>query len=237
MERDWSVHKSIYQSSARFEYLDPRVPDAGWISDRQFRKGSQIKRYAEDLRIAWEPEWSSRDKVLWDKIPSDLRKLLKAQADRHKASCQMRTLPLKHKYVYFLAPTKCETNRLRERFKSLNPELHGLKYPKIRGPEYFATAAKIVERQENALTKNSQNCRPPGREDGRAILTVKEVSEMLRISQWTVYHLIKTDPSFPSMNVGIKKKFVVRTQELMSWMEGRAKSLTSRDQSQQSKGG
>lgn len=214
-------------AGARMEYFDPTNPAKGWFSDRQFRKTSQIRKYIKDTGVRWEPHWASRDKIHWAVIPNDVRAALKGAAASHRDRCAVRALRPKHKYVHILGASKKETAKLRREFERLRPELQNIAYPKERVPEAANTAAKIFRQEEKTLTQNSQNCRPLGREDGRTILTVKEVSEMLRVSQWTIYHLIKTDPTFPSLNVGIKKKFVVRAEELERWLAQRSKPAQS----------
>lgn len=209
-------------SGARMEYFDPANPDKGWFSDRQFRKTSQIRKYIKETGVKWEPHWSSRDKIHWNIVPGAVRRTIKDSAAAHRSRCTVRSLRPKHKYVHILGASKKETARLREEFNRTKPQFKNLPYPKVRVPEVVNTAAKILREEEKTLTQNSQNCRPLGRENGRTILTVKEVSEMLRVSQWTVYHLIKTDPTFPSLNVGIKKKFVVKAAELEQWLTNRS---------------
>ncbi len=81
------------------------------------------------------------------------------------------------------------------------------------------------------MTENSQNCRPLGHEEGRTFLTVEEVSEMLRVSQWTTYNLIKTDPTFPYLNIGLKKKLVIDRARLEVWMQARTNLLFQQERS------
>ncbi|MBY0314737.1 MAG: hypothetical protein K2Q26_04415 [Bdellovibrionales bacterium] len=182
-------------SGARFEYQDPLNLKRGWFSDRQFRKSSQIKRYAKELGILWGPKWSLRDKILWEKIPREIISAVKEQAKAHQSRCLRRSLLPKHKYVYFLGSIKRETIYLRKLFERLNPQLLNQPYPKIRGPQ-INTADNILETKEITLTQNSQNCRPRWPLD-KSYLTVKEVAETLRVSSWTIYSLIKTDVTFP----------------------------------------
>jgi predicted DNA-binding transcriptional regulator AlpA len=206
-------------SGAREEYFDPSN-GKGWFSDRQFRKTSQIKKYANALGIGWRPEWSSPDKILWDKIPSEVSKLIRAHAERHKSSCERRELHPKHKYLYILGRTKKETKTLKEIFQKRNPDLCGLAYPKIRGPQ-SNTAANVTDTADQALTKDSQNYRPAERD----YLTVKEVADMLRVSDWTIYNIIKTDRSFPYLNIDLKKKLVIENAKLSDWLSKRTKRL------------
>jgi len=207
-------------SGAREEYLDPSNLNKGWFSDRQFRKTSQVKRYAKELGIGWRPNWSSPDKIHWDEIPIEISKLIKAHSNSHRAACDRRELHPKHKYVYIQGRTKKESRFLKEFYQKQNPDLCGLAYPKIRGPQ-SNTAAKITDTADHALTKDSQNYRPAERE----YLTVKEVANMLRVSDWTIYNIIKTDKSFPCLNIGLKKKFVIESSKLNEWLSKRTKRL------------
>ena len=140
-------------SGAREEYFDPENPEKDWFSDRQFRKTSQIRRYAKELGISWQPHWSDRDKIHWEKIPAKIVEVLKAQGKRHQESCERRSLPFKHKYAYLLGPSKRETCVLQNYFKKLHPELMGIPYPKIRGPKNNA-ADKAPKPVALALTQN-----------------------------------------------------------------------------------
>jgi predicted DNA-binding transcriptional regulator AlpA len=107
-----------------------------------------------------------------------------------------------------------------------------LAYPKIRGPHLSTiisttnTAAKLPSKKEIILTDLPNNDRPQGqREDSKnsqnKFLTIKEVATLMRVSEWTVYSIIKTDRSFPFLNIGAKKKFVVDQTRLAEWMNDR----------------
>lgn len=215
-------------SGAREEYFDPEHPDRGWFSDRQFRKTSQTRKYARELRIGWRPEWSSPDKIHWESMPGSIAALIKEQARRHKKRCERRLLHAKHKYVQILGRDKRETERLRGIFRERNPDLIGIPYPKVRGPQNnmadHDTHANTdgPDTAAKPLPKNTRNERSA---EVRAFLTVKEVADMLRVSDWTIYSLIKTDPTFPYINIGIKKKLVVESARLSEWMARRSRRL------------
>lgn len=215
-------------SGAREEYFDPEDPSKDWFSDRQFRKTSQIRRYARELRIGWRPEWSSPDKVQWEKMPKEVAALIKEQARRYRRRCERRSLHAKHKYVQILGRNRRETENLRALFQEKNPDLFGIPYPKVRDPQNY-TADHVVtmagsgpDTAAKFLPKNSRDERPAER---REFLTVKEVAMMLRVSDWTIYNLIKTDPTFPHLNIGIRKKLVIESSKLGDWTKRRSRNL------------
>ena len=67
-------------------YLDPKNKDRGWFSDRDFRKKSKYKMYAEQLGIdkkKWDSymgKWSPQ----WDKMPASTKKMIKDQEKKYK---------------------------------------------------------------------------------------------------------------------------------------------------------
>jgi hypothetical protein len=211
-------------SGARVEYFDPLNTSRGWFSDRLFRKHSQIRRYARELGIFWNPEWSSIDKTNWDKIPTDIKQQLKSQANIHRSGCLSRPLPPKHKYAYILGANKAESKLLKSIFAAKNPDLINLSYPKFRGPQPN-TADNIITKQEENLTDPILNCRPWPQENApeEMFLNVKEAAMILKLSVWSIYKLIENDPSFPVHNIGLKKKFVVSQKDLFTWMESKTR--------------
>lgn len=48
--------------------------------------------------------------------------------------------------------------------------------------------------------------------------SIKEVAKMYGISQWLIYHHIKSDPTFPYVNVGIKKRLLIRPEDFDKWL-------------------
>lgn len=44
---------------------------------------------------------------------------------------------------------------------------------------------------------------------------------MYGISQWLIYHHIKFDPTFPFVNVGIKKKLLIAPKAFEEWLASR----------------
>lgn len=54
-------------------------------------------------------------------------------------------------------------------------------------------------------------------------VSVKELSKMYGVSTWSIYELIKHEPSFPYRNIGLKRKFVIDPDAFEAWMEKRTK--------------
>ncbi len=197
----------------------------GWFSDRQFRKSSQFKRYAKWAYIDWRKEYIQNDKVIWEKLTDIEIAEIRHQQREHMARCLVRSIPPKHKYVYILGETKNETQKLRKLFLKNNPEFENLAYPKLRGA-VIDTAAKNSIKKENILTSNSEGNRPQDHSGrfqlpDKEFLTPKEVAEFMQISYWSVYSLIKKDPKFPALNVGIRKKYVIDRKRLENWIYDR----------------
>lgn len=209
-------------SGARIELFNPNHPARGWFSDRLFRKHSQIRKYAKELGIVWDKDWSTHDKTQWEKIPGDIKEILKNQARAHRNRCESRRLPPKHKYAYILGRSKSETKKLKSIFENRNPKLAKLPYPKHRGP-LPNTAAKNIPKQEEILTESPAAFRPQEVVKEFEFLNAKEASVMLGVSVWTIYKLITTDPNFPAHNIGVKKKWVVNRKDLINWMESKTK--------------
>lgn len=209
-------------SGARAEYFDPLHPERSWFSDRLFRKHSQTRRYAKELDIEWNQDWSTHDKTHWNKIPFEVARAFKNQAVVHKSRCQMRRLPLKHKYAYVLGRTKSETNHLKKQFFERSPNLKNIPYPKNRGP-LIDTAANLITNKEEILTTPSIPSRPQVEVNDSIFLTVKEAAMLLNTSIWSIYKTIESDPLFPAHNIGVKKKLVINKTELIPWMESRSK--------------
>ena len=100
------------------------------ISDRSFRVRSYYKRYAQDLGIPWQDNWSSGDKIYWDNMPKEVELKLRQKSKEMQESSQVVIFPSKHKYVYVLGRDKKETKELRKIFES---HTKTYKYPKERG--------------------------------------------------------------------------------------------------------
>ena len=210
-------------SGARFEYFDPRNPDKGWFCDRLFRKTTSYKLYAQELGIDWDKTWSYRDKILWTKIPAEIKAALIQASKAHQARCHRRGLAPKHKYLYVLGASKRETKELKHKFNGLNPNLVNLDYPKSR-------VSKIEEFLKRPLTKRPSPCWPLSMDQipSKKLYSIKEVSIMYGISQWLIYHHIKSDPTFPCVNVGIKKRFLIQLERFDKWLSIRSQMQTNK---------
>jgi hypothetical protein len=131
---------TIYQA-CNFNYLGQnsggskqyKIESGKWVSDRYFRSRSVYKKIAILNGVNWNDEWVNGDNVLWDKIEPETAKLIKQSSKNYQNSCEVRSVPKKHKYVYILGVNKKETKELRQEFETLNPKLKNLKYPKERG--------------------------------------------------------------------------------------------------------
>jgi len=122
------------------QYLDPDNSKRGWFGSSGFSDRSQIVRYAKKLGIEWQPEWykmvgskKNYRKVDWSAIPEEVAQRLKQERKSHKARCQQRPSPSKHKYVYILGRSKKETKFYKKLFEHHSPEMVGLPYPALRG--------------------------------------------------------------------------------------------------------
>lgn len=225
-------------SGARFSYVDPNDSEQNSFSDRLFRKMSFIKRKSLEAGINWKPEWYQGDKILWDKIPEEIASQIKDTIKRYESSCLRRPIPKKHKYVYIQGGTKAETKHLKNLFKKINPKLVDIPYPKQRGPIEPIKQLEPVPSEksigrpcrimEPPLTIRPNPCWPLANEDiqsSKKFYSVKEVSKMFGISQWLLYHHVKIDPTFPVVNVGLKKKFLIDPKLLLLWIENKTKNF------------
>jgi hypothetical protein len=131
---------TIYQA-CNFSYLGQnsgtnkqyKIESGKWVSDRYFRSRSVYKKIAVSNGVNWNDEWVKGDSILWGRIDPEIAKLIKQSSKNYQNSCEVRTVPKKHKYVYILGINKKETKELRKEFETLNPKLKKLKYPKERG--------------------------------------------------------------------------------------------------------
>ncbi|NOT77736.1 MAG: helix-turn-helix domain-containing protein [Bacteriovoracaceae bacterium] len=211
-------------SGARFEYFDEAFPEKNWFCDRLFRKTTSYKYYAHDLGIKWELAWSYRDKIFWNKIPEKIKEVLYQASTDHQSRCLKRPLPKKHKYLYILGTDKRETKYLKKKFCDLNPTLVNLRYPKERVP-------KKLNSEERPLTERPTTCWPTSMEKFplKKLYSIKEVASMYGISQWLIYRHIKSDPTFPSVNIGIKKHFLIQLELFDKWLASRSHQLILKD--------
>lgn len=205
-------------SGARFEYFDQSSPEKNWFSDRIFRKTTSFKLYAQELGINWIKGWSYRDKIFWNKIPDEIKTRLREASRDHQSRCLKRPIPRKHKYLYILGANKKETKKLKQKFIALNPKLINLSYPKERVP-------KITFLEERPLTERPTPCWPTNVDQApsKKLYSIKEVAKMYGISQWLIYGHVKNDPTFPYVNVGMKKKLLIDIKQFERWIHKRTK--------------
>lgn len=71
------------------------------------------------------------------------------------------------------------------------------------------------------VPKASQNIPYTLYERNQRPVTVKELAAHYGLNIGTIYSLIKTEPDFPYINVGIKKKFMVDLIQFEAWINKR----------------
>lgn len=114
-------------------YFDLENPNIGWSTGRNLRKVSYYKKLCKNNNFYWEENWSSKYTMNWDNIPSDIKDYL-INFSKEKLKTMIERKPLKkHKYIYILGKDKRETKKLLNMFKTLNPNLLNIEYPKLRG--------------------------------------------------------------------------------------------------------
>lgn len=122
--------KGVIYQSCNFFYLgqksgttvrciNPYNPNV-IITDRAFRARSFYKRYAQDLGIEWQKNWSNDQKVLWENIPDEIEKQLRDYSKKMYEKAEKIHFPPKRKYAYVLGKNKTETKILRKKFLELN---------------------------------------------------------------------------------------------------------------------
>ena len=90
------------------------------VTDRAFRARSFYKRYAADLGIKWEKNWSNDQKVCWENIPDDVEKQLRDYSKKMYNEAVKIDFPSKRKWAFVLGKDKRETRQLRKEFESRN---------------------------------------------------------------------------------------------------------------------
>jgi hypothetical protein len=122
-------------SGTSFQYLDPKHPEKGWFSDREFRKKSKYYKYAAALGISkgvWKG-WMKKYSPDWALVPPHIKVQIKTEEKKYRESCTKRPVPSKHKYCYILGRGKQETKFLLAKFAESSPSKQNLPYPKERG--------------------------------------------------------------------------------------------------------
>lgn len=56
------------------------------------------------------------------------------------------------------------------------------------------------------------------------LVSVRTLATDYGISKSTLYELIKSDPTFPYKNVGLRKKFMIDTEKFEAWLETRTEN-------------
>lgn len=123
------------KSGTAKQYFDPNRPELGWFSDRDFRKKSKYRLYAQNIGLTL-GEWKGYMKKYspnWEIIPADIKINIKKEEKKYRDSCLVRDMKPKHKYIYILGRTKKETKKLKKLFDKLNPRVLELAYPTERG--------------------------------------------------------------------------------------------------------
>ena len=90
------------------------------MTDRAFRSKSFYKRYAKDLGIEWQKNWSNKQRMLWENIPDDIEKELREYSKKMFAESEKIYFPSKYKYAFILGKDKRETKQLRNEFLNKN---------------------------------------------------------------------------------------------------------------------
>ena len=129
---------TIYQA-CNFYYLGQKAgtllqyvnPYTGKItSDRYFRQKTAYRKFAKELGITWQPNWSHATGMSWNNVPPNIVTLLRAYSKQKQANSEKVAVMPKHKYAYLEGLNKKETVELRVLFCSLNKTYP---YPKERG--------------------------------------------------------------------------------------------------------
>ena len=129
---------SIYQA-CNFYYLGQKAganakyrnPHNGkLVSDRYFRQKTAYKRFASELGIVWEKEWSHSTGMSWGEIPDDIEKRLREYSKLVLTQVERIVVPKKHKYAIVMGVDKRETKYLKRAYLDRNKNYP---YPKERG--------------------------------------------------------------------------------------------------------
>lgn len=100
------------------------------VSDRFFRQRATYKKFARELKIDWQKDWTIKSGMNWKAVPEDVAKTLRAYSRKRQKEQTPIIKPKKHKYVFVLGTDKRETRKLRKEFLERNKIFD---YPKERG--------------------------------------------------------------------------------------------------------
>lgn len=109
-------------------YINPYTGKV--VSDRYFRQKTAYRKFAKELGIEWQKEWSHNTGMNWDKIPTEIEKQLRDYSKYKQTMSEKISMPSKHKYAYVLGKDKKETKQLRKLYEERNKIYP---YPKERG--------------------------------------------------------------------------------------------------------
>lgn len=100
------------------------------VSDRFFRQKTAYRKFANELGIPWQKEWSGKTGMIWENVPDGVEEQLREHSrEKQRNATKVATTP-KHKYAYVKGGDKRETARLRAIFEK-NNKIRA--YPKERG--------------------------------------------------------------------------------------------------------
>lgn len=116
------------KSGTTRRYINPYT--GKMVSDRYFRQKTAYRKYAEELGIEWQKDWSHSTGMNWHNIPDDIEKKLRDFSKQKQASSKCIVMPPKHKYAYVQGRDKRETKHLRKLFEERNKTYP---FPKERG--------------------------------------------------------------------------------------------------------
>lgn len=108
-------------------------------------------------------------------------------------------------------PVPLTENVLRTLTKSKRPG-----YKSTRSPRKKITAKKYRPGQH--VPKPSEGLRGPD----RRYMTPRELSWSYDLTLATIYYWIKTEPTFPYENVGMKKKYRIDVENFEVWLQRRS---------------
>jgi predicted DNA-binding transcriptional regulator AlpA len=84
------------------------------------------------------------------------------------------------------------------------------------------TAVQEINQEDGPLTTTPKNRRPHNEDNLKKYLSVKEVARIYRIKASTIYSIIQNDPTFPYLNMGLKKKLMIEQEAFETWLTRRA---------------
>lgn len=116
------------KSGTTTRYINPYTGKV--VSDRFFRQKTAYKKFAKELGIEWQSNWSHATGMNWDNVPDDIEQQLREYSKWKQSQCEKIEYPNKGKYAYVLGKDKKETKQLRRVFLERNKVYE---YPKERG--------------------------------------------------------------------------------------------------------